>query len=92
MTWLRWSLVAALAGCTPHLPPPDPLPPLPEQCALACARLAELGCPAGGTTPQGATCHDVCRNNTEGALVVWTRGYLRCLAALRECTEELACQ
>lgn len=37
-----------------------PSPAQKDPCALACKRLAELGCQAGKPTDGGSSCYDVC--------------------------------
>lgn len=72
----RAALVALLVGaCSPQpfpLDPPRPPPPdagTLSDCELACARLAELGCPEAKPTPAGASCVDVCWNAEDSGVV-----------------------
>lgn len=75
-------VAVALVGCPRPIPPPTPPAPdadasTPATCADACARLRQLGCPAGQTTPKGAPCEEVCENVTSSGLIVWD---LDCIA------------
>lgn len=78
----------ALAGCPRPIPPPVPTPPDADfdggaaTCADACARLQQLGCPAGQPTPRGAPCVEVCENVQQSGVISWD---LSCIARAVTC-------
>lgn len=63
-------------------PDPTPVPPPAGSCAVACARLRELGCEAAKPTEAGASCEAVCEYvNSSGTLQLDTG----CVAAAASC-------
>jgi len=73
---LGFAIVVTLTGCPRPIPPP--VPPTPDadagavaSCASACARLQQLGCPAGRPTPKGVPCVEVCEDVNSSGLIVW---------------------
>lgn len=87
-----WVLAFLAAfDCAPKGPPPQPPPPAPPDCEAACARLHELHCPEALDSPAGADCLDVCQNNTQGEIIIWTREFLGCVQMIQACDEVLAC-
>lgn len=55
---MKISLLCALL-CAACIPAPRPVPGA-DACALACDHGAELGCAFAQSTPNGASCTDVC--------------------------------
>lgn len=79
------ALAAACSSGCPHNPKPGPVPPSivdggPATCADMCRRLDELNCPGEGTTPEGASCLEVCEN-----LVSMAKIDLECRARAGSC-------
>jgi len=69
-------------NCTPA---PEPVTPdVVDDCARACIRLSELGCYAGATTPNGATCEEVCH---ETEATGWSTMHPACIALAKDCKE-----
>lgn len=59
-------------------------------CALACAHLADLKCPAAQPTPGGATCTQVCENGESGP--AGTSLDPACVVKQTTCPKAMACQ
>lgn len=59
----------------------------PRPCELACAKLQELGCPAGDPTPAGSPCSAwMCAGGPAGANVLCIAAATSCEAA-EECSD-----
>lgn len=91
MVVLAFAIVITLTGCPKPLPPP--VPPTDwdggsATCETACARLQQLGCPAGRPTPKGAPCQAVCENVMSSGLIEWQ---LDCVARAITCGETDRC-
>jgi hypothetical protein len=72
-------------SCTKPLPPPAPPTDVDAgaaTCQTACARLQQLGCPAGEPTPKGVPCLEVCLRVQESGLIDWN---LDCVARALTC-------
>jgi hypothetical protein len=73
--WFWFVVILGVGGCHIAPAPVTPVEPDPEQsafdCASACARLRELGCPEAENTAGGATCEQVCDNVQSSGIVSW---------------------
>lgn len=91
MRALAFSLLfvfACLPKPVPVVPGPAPAPNESLTCADVCEHLHALECPAGGNTPKGATCLDVCRGVQESGVIAWN---LSCLVQSQTCAGADAC-
>ena len=84
----------ALTAC--NLPSPNPVPPPPPPVDVdapdverVCNRLRQLGCRAGETTPEGATCEDVLRNAAQNGIDLV--GDVECVESASTCEQASAC-
>jgi hypothetical protein len=76
-------------GCPHPAPPPVPPTPVIASCATVCAHETDLGCPAARSTPNGATCEDVCRNVQTSGIITWD---LACRSTAPTCSAIDACE
>lgn len=86
---------AALMLCAGHCdtPPADVRPKpveagTPEDCAAACAHMAQLGCEEAKPTPKGATCEDVCNNVESSGTITLSPA---CVVKITKCEEIDSC-
>lgn len=87
---MRWfGVLFVLIACAPSPVPVDVVPSIDAGgCDGACARLRQLNCPEGNSTPEGASCEQVCRNTMAVGLVdIGTD----CLRAINSCDEQDSC-
>jgi hypothetical protein len=88
LTLLIWLAACNPLVVEPQLPEPPPAPGA-VPCPVACARLAELGCPEADPTPDGASCVDVCQNVEDSGVLRYPTG---CVAAATTCAEAQRCE
>lgn len=86
--------VLIVACCGPIPPPKPPDPPLPPpvenvDCGAVCERAATLSCEWAESTPDGATCVQVCQKIQDSGVVQWD---LECRVQSESCAEMDACE
>jgi len=82
---MAFAIVISLTGCPRPMPPP--IPPTDADaggatCETACARMQQLGCPAGRPTPRGAPCIEVCAAAEASGLISWN---VACVTSANTC-------
>jgi hypothetical protein len=90
---MLFALVVASACCTNSKPTPTAAPSSVDSgiatVETVCANYRALGCPAGKSTPQGATCETVLSNAIASGMV---RINLACRASASSCPAADACE